>query len=61
MTTFTLKIDTDNAAFEFPEGEVARILRHVANLVENGGYREGPLLDVSGNRVGEYRFEEEQE
>lgn len=58
---FTIKIETDNAAFEFPEIEVARILRHTAHLVENGGYREGPVIDVNGNHVGDYWFDEEDE
>ncbi len=57
---FTLKIESGDAAFEdFPEGEVARILRHVADLVK-AGYRSAPLLDINGNRVGEYRYEEDE-
>lgn len=53
---FTVKIDCDNAAFGFQEGvEVARILRDLADSVEDGG-NWFPLLDVNGNRVGEAQY-----
>ena len=48
--TFTLTIDTDNAAFTDSD-ELIRLLRKVATAVENGD-GEGPIIDANGNRVG---------
>lgn len=58
---FKVYINTDNAAFdteENPDGErleVARILRDIANKLENGK-EDGVAHDVNGNRVGEWSF-----
>lgn len=52
---FQLKIDTDNAAFEDDPGfEVARILRRIADKLENGEdfSKFRTVLDVNGNDVG---------
>jgi hypothetical protein len=53
MSKFILEIETDNAAFERPNGEaeIARILRKVADSVE--GYRRlsGTERDYNGNTV----------
>ena len=54
---FKLSITTDNAAFSEEEGgpnaEVARLLREVADDIENG--REcGTIMDINGNNVGKY-------
>jgi hypothetical protein len=53
---FEVQIATDNAAFEEGCGyEVARILRELADRVEESELRNGDLLrlrDVNGNRVG---------
>ena len=52
-------IRTDNAAFdEDPNAETARILRKIADKIENG---EEPvsILDINGNRVGTYMYEED--
>lgn len=50
-----LTIETGNAAFEDdpagPAGEVARILWHAAQRIEQGDWPAG-LLDINGNRVG---------
>lgn len=48
----TLKIEMDNAAFtDSPGIELARILRELAEAVENGAdYK--VLRDGNGNRVG---------
>lgn len=50
---FTLQIATDNAAFEGDDRktEIARILRDVADRLEQGKFV-GRLLDVNGNHVG---------
>lgn len=65
MSTFTVKIDTDGAAFHRedddtpdPGAELARILRVIADRVE----REHPveydmfqtILDINGNDVGRF-------
>jgi len=52
--TFSISIDTGNAAFEDDAGaEVARILRDVATALERGT-RGAPLHDINGNRVGRF-------
>jgi len=55
---FTLKINTDNAAFEDdPTAEVARILRALADRLVCASPDESyPLRDVNGNKVGEAVF-----
>ena len=55
----TLKIKSDNAAFADNAGaEVARILRAMADAIDEGG-AEGhfDLRDINGNRVGSAWFE----
>jgi len=51
---FTVKMETVNAAFtDCPQGEIARILRDVAERIERDG--DNPpfyLRDINGNRVG---------
>lgn len=55
---FTLKIKTDNAAFEEdPTAECARILRELADRIECASPDEDyPLRDVNGNKVGQAVF-----
>lgn len=55
---FSVRFDTDNAAFERSEddesgyrAECARILREIAGTVESGSDGSG-IYDVNGNRVG---------
>jgi DNA-binding ferritin-like protein (Dps family) len=65
--SFTLKIETDNAAFSDDDtdygseesanakrAEVARILREVADLLDNGSQEGAGVYDVNGNRVGKW-------
>jgi hypothetical protein len=51
-----IEINCDNAAFgDFPEQEVARILRELATNLENDGItKDGKfkLFDANGNRTG---------
>ena len=65
---FTLNIKTDNAAFQGYEEdapgelracqmEVARILRAVADQIEELSWR-GTLFDINGNSVGTYKLED---
>jgi hypothetical protein len=55
---FTLKIRTDNAAFE-ESPELSRLLRQLAKRFEDaGGPNKGEsstIFDLSGNRVGEWK------
>ena len=48
---FVLRFKTDNAAFDEPEAECARILRAIADKLENGRVA-GKCQDVNGNSVG---------
>jgi hypothetical protein len=57
---FTLDFFTDNSAFEDNRtGEIARILRQLADVVESEGdsFEGIALLDVNGNHVGKANFE----
>jgi hypothetical protein len=61
MNKVTVEIRCDNAAFEhFPENEVGRILRKLANNIEKGGLDDAPciqsLIDLNGNVVGEVKI-----
>lgn len=52
---FSLKINTDNAAFEHPELEIARLLRQTADKLELST-RTGVIRDINGNTVGSYAY-----
>ena len=51
-----LKIEfaMDNAAFDPPCEEAARILREIADDIQNGKWNR-PVMDLNGNQVGECR------
>ena len=54
MKSITIKINTENAAFEgLDDGltEVARILKEIAGKLENGSTPD-KLRDLNGNTVG---------
>tara|TARA_R110002020_G_scaffold59703_1_gene162635 strand:- start:1521 stop:1703 length:183 start_codon:yes stop_codon:yes gene_type:complete len=58
MKGIRLLIDTQNAAFEdYPNGEVARILRELSERIEEGLFPE-KLIDINGNTVGYVHIEE---
>lgn len=65
---FTLRIDTDNAAFYdhdenfAPAPEVARILSVVANqvLANDHDHHAQTVRDINGNDVGRFRLTEEE-
>lgn len=62
MGQFTLNIETGNAAFE--DGaylEVSRILRELANRIEQTESMEHNLRDVNGNHVGSCNYEADEE
>ena len=53
-----LKINSENAAFDQEGQEVARILRDLADRLENLGKLQEcqlPLRDINGNNVGYYQ------
>lgn len=60
-TEATISFRTNNAAFTDGNGpsEVARILRELADAIENDGSAEasGRIMDVNGNRIGSYDIE----
>jgi hypothetical protein len=53
----TIKIGMDNAAFDDP-GELPRILRKIADIVDGDGDNNhgGPVLDMNGNTVGLFQI-----
>lgn len=56
MNTFHVEIRTDNAAFDDDANtEVARILRGIADALEEGA-REGLARDANGADVGRYSY-----
>jgi len=54
-SNFTLNIDIENAAFD-PDAapELARLLREIADRVENGSIG-GTIRDFNGNNVGSFK------
>jgi hypothetical protein len=54
-----VKIDTDNDAFH--DGEASRILRSIAEKVENGEAtgKYQTVLDINGNDVGRWKYSDE--
>jgi hypothetical protein len=57
VSEFRVSIRTDNAAFEEGDrgAEVARILRDVADRLEDG-FEAGSVRDINGNLVGGFDF-----
>jgi len=56
----TIKFSTANEAFNVPGPEIARILRELARLVEDGvtGGDEYKIRDANGNTVGQFKYTE---
>ncbi len=52
----TIKINTDNAAFE-DASEVSRIIDSVAKKIRNGK-NYGKCMDINGNSVGTWEINE---
>ena len=54
---FRATIDMGNAAFDDGNApvELARILRDMADKIEDRWWREGPCADVNGNLVGNWK------
>lgn len=58
MNQFQLSLSTDNAAFQGDDmrAEIARILRELAETIDNGSTYKGGLYDANGNRVGSWNL-----
>lgn len=56
MPVLKLRLDMKNAAFNSGMAtETARILREVAERIEQDGDSEGILRDINGNTCGEFQ------
>lgn len=56
---FTVKIDTDNAAYsDSPEYEIASNLQEIVSDL-NHGVRRGRIIDHNGNPVGTWELSED--
>jgi hypothetical protein len=51
----TIKIQMNNAAFEEPAVELARILRDIADRIEGGEIMGFSIQDMNGNTVGTFQ------
>lgn len=65
MSTLLLRFDIGNSAFgDFPQIEVARILRDLADKIDARGLPGGlecfAARDINGNRIGALTVEEDQ-
>ena len=58
MGKVNITISTDSAAFSNnPAYELSRILRQLADKIENHGAKNNhPLTDINGNSIGEYIY-----
>lgn len=56
---FRIEFDTNNAAFEFGENEIRRILNNTADKVDNGR-KKGFVIDINGNLIGYWVYNEEE-
>ena len=57
----TIKFSTANEAFNVPGPEIARILRHLAKMVDSlmaGG--EYKIFDANGNTIGSFNYKQEE-
>lgn len=55
---FTVEFKCNNAAFDPPEPEIARILRKLADKAEQGIIPDCIIMDYNGNAVGSADFYE---
>lgn len=54
--TASITIKMDNAAFEQPATELGRILRELAEKIEQTDTDQENLRDINGNRVGYFQI-----
>jgi hypothetical protein len=55
---FKLEIELENAGMRKPL-QVSDELRSIANKIQNFHLKEGSILDLNGNKVGEWSFKKE--
>jgi hypothetical protein len=55
---FKLEIELGNDGMRRPL-QVSDALRSIANKIQNFHLKEGSILDLNGNKVGEWGFEKE--
>jgi hypothetical protein len=53
--TAIIRINMENAAFDEPASELSRILREIAERVENGD-SDFTVMDINGNSVGSFNI-----
>lgn len=62
MSTFTVKFDTDNSAFECDRDyEIALVLRRIADRIEANGmptFHSQTVRDTNGNDIGRYALKD---
>ena len=51
-----IKFETDNDAFKEGSIEVARLLREIADRIENGDTARA-IIDLNGNRIGQWEYD----
>lgn len=56
MKMFELNIELENAAFEDDSSELSRILKELADKLDQGSTEPGSVRDINGNKVGTYKF-----
>lgn len=56
MKKVIIEIETENAAFDGGEYELARILKEIANKLESG-IPVSKIRDINGNTIGSLRVE----
>jgi len=55
-----IKFSTTNDAFSVPGPEIARILRRLAEIAEQG-ITQHRIMDANGNTVGTFNYKQEEE
>ena len=56
---FRIEFDTNNSAFECGENEIRRILDNIATKIDDGR-KEGLVMDINGNQIGYWVYNEEE-
>ena len=59
LSTVTIQINTDNAAFEDNPTELSDILESIATCYRESGYFADYVYDSNGNKVGQINWKAE--
>jgi hypothetical protein len=57
LSTITIQINTDNAAFDDNPSELSDILESIATAYRENGYFSDYVYDSNGNKVGQINWE----